>query len=114
MTEAVKVAVLKKHRDNPRLGCWRLSLFEYEGVKLSHTTIWRILVEARSPKLPPQTLYVLKHPFQIWFIDHMHIRTLPSGEKVYSLIVLDGYTRVLPEFGNLLDQRGTRCLLNSA
>ena len=25
----------------------------------------------------------------------MHIRTLPSGEKVYSLIVLDGYTRVL-------------------
>jgi DNA invertase Pin-like site-specific DNA recombinase len=95
VTEGIKAAVLKKHREYPRLGCWRLSLFSYEGVSLSHTTIWRILVEARSPKLPPQILYVLTHPHQIWFIDHMHLKTLPSGQKVYSLIVLDGWSRVL-------------------
>lgn len=35
------------------------------------------------------------HPFQIWFIDHVHLRTLPNGQKVYSLIVLDGWSRVL-------------------
>ncbi len=95
VTDAVKAAVLKKHRENPRLGCWRLSLFDYQGVKLSHTTIWLILMEAEQPQLPPQILYHLTHPYQIWFIDHMHIRTLPDGQKVYSLIVLDGWSRVL-------------------
>jgi transposase InsO family protein len=95
VTEAVRDAVLKTHRNNPRLGCWRLSLFEYAGVQLSHTTIWLILMEAERPKLPPQILYHLTHPHQIWFIDHMHLKTLPDGSKVYSLIVLDGWSRVL-------------------
>jgi hypothetical protein len=95
VTEAVKAAVRGKHRENPRLGCWRLSLFEYEGICLSHTTIWEILVEATSPRLPPQMLYHLTHPHQIWFTLHMHLRTLPDGQKVYSLIVLDGWSRVL-------------------
>ncbi|MBI1930092.1 transposase family protein [Candidatus Poribacteria bacterium] len=95
VTLSVKDAVLKKHRENPRLGCWRLSLFEYEGQKLSHTTIWLILMEAEQPKLPPQVLYHLTHAHQIWFIDHMYLRTLPDGQKIYSLIVLDGWSRVL-------------------
>ena len=87
--------MLKKQGEYPLLGSWRLSLFEYEGVSLCDTTIWRILTEARSPKLPPQILYILTHPFQIWFVDHMHLRTLKNGQKVYSLIVLDGWSRVL-------------------
>ena len=95
ITEEIKVAVLDKHRKNPRLGSWRLSLFEYEGVNISHESIWLILMEARHIKLPPKYLYHLTHPYQIWFIDHMHLRTLPNGQKVYSLIVLDGFTRVL-------------------
>lgn len=95
VTDAVKAAVLKTHRENPRLGCWRLSLFAYEGVALSHTTIWLILMEAEHPKLPPQILYHLTHAHQIWFIDHIYLRTLPDGQKIYSLIVLDGWSRVL-------------------
>lgn len=95
VTKAVKAAVLKKHREFPKLGCWRLSLFEYETQTLSHTTIWRILTEAKTPKLPRQVLYVLSRFHQLWFIDHMHLKTLPNGQKVYSLIVLDGFSRVL-------------------
>lgn len=95
VTEAVKAAVLSKHKQLPELGCWRLSLFEYENQTLSHTTIWRILNEAKRPKLPPEILYVLVRLHQIWFIDHCHLRTLPSGEKIYSLIVIDGLSRML-------------------
>jgi transposase InsO family protein len=95
VTEEIKAAVLQKHSKNPRLGCWRLSLFQYGGQKLSHTTIWRILMEARQPRLPPKFLYHLTHAHQIWFIDHMHLRTLSDGKKVYSLVVLDGFSRVL-------------------
>jgi len=90
VTEETKVAVLEKHRRNLRLGYWRLSLFEYEGQKLCPATIWLILMEAREPRLPPQFHYHLTHSHQIWFIDHMHLRTLPNNQKVYSLIVLDG------------------------
>ena len=95
VTEEIRIAVLDKHRKNPRLGCWRLSLFEYEDQRLSSTSIWFILVEARQPRLLPQFHYHLTHSHQIWFIDHMHLRTLPNGQKVYSLIVLDGFSRVL-------------------
>jgi len=95
VTEEIKAAVLDKHSKNPRLGCWRLSLFEYEGQKLGTTTIWLIIMEARQPKLPPRFLYHLTHTYQIWFIDHMHLRTLSDGQKVYSLVVLDGFSRVL-------------------
>ena len=95
ITEEVKAAVIEKHRKNPRLGSWRLSLFEYEGQTPGHTSIWLILMEARRTRLPPKYLYHLTHPYQIWFIDHMHLRTLPDGQKVYSLIVLDGFSRVL-------------------
>jgi transposase InsO family protein len=95
VTDSVKAAVLSKHKKYPKLGCWRLSLFEYANQTLSHTTIWRIIVEARTPQLPRQALYVLSRFHQLWFIDHMHLKTLPNGQKVYSLIVLDGLSRVL-------------------
>ena len=95
VTEEIKAAVLQMHRKNPRLGCWRLSLFEYDGQQLGPTTIWLILMEARQSRLPPRFLYHLTHTYQIWFIDHMHLRTLSDGQKVYSLVVLDGFSRVL-------------------
>ena len=57
VTEEIRMAVLEKHRKDRLLGCWRLSLFHYEGQKLGHTTIWIILVEARQPRKPPQSLY---------------------------------------------------------
>ncbi len=103
VTAEIRSAVLEKHNRNRRLGCWRLSLFYYEGQKLGHTTIWLILVEARQPRKPPQSLYHLTHyPLyhlthyhQIWFIDHMHLRTLPDGQKVYSLVIVDGMSRAI-------------------
>ncbi|MFC1718638.1 DDE-type integrase/transposase/recombinase [Candidatus Poribacteria bacterium] len=95
VTEEIKAAVLEKYSKNRRLGRWRLSQFEYEGQSLGSTTIWLILVEARQTRLPPQSHYYLTHAHQIWFIDHMHLRTLPNGQKIYSLIVLDGFSRVL-------------------
>ena len=95
VTEEIRVAVLEKHRKNRLLGCWRLSLFQYQEQCLSHTTIWRILVAARQPRLPSQSLYQITHYHQIWFIDHMHLRTLPDGQKVYSLVIVDGMSRVL-------------------
>jgi len=95
VTEEIRVAVLEKHSKNRLLGCWRLSLFHYQGQKLGHTTIWLILVEARKPRKPPQSLYHLTHYHQTWFIDHMHLRTLPDGQKVYSLVIVDGMSRVL-------------------
>ncbi len=95
VTEEIKAAVLEMHRKNLRLGCWRLSLFQYEGQTLGHTTIWLILVEARQSRLPSQPIYHLTHYHQIWFIDHMHLRTLPNGQKVYSLVIVDGMSRVL-------------------
>jgi len=95
VTQEVKASVLEKHRKNPRLGSWRLSLFKYKEVELSHESIWLILMEARHTRLPPEFHYHLTHSHQIWFIDHMHLRTLPDGQKVYSLIVLDGFSRVL-------------------
>ena len=95
VTEEVRMAVLEKHRKNRLLGCWRLSLFQYQEQCLSHTTIWRILVAARQPRLPSQSLYQITHYHQMWFIDHMHLRTLPGGQKVYSLVIVDGMSRVL-------------------
>jgi len=95
VTEEIKAAVIDKRRRNPRLGSWRLSQFQYEDQTLGRTTIWHILVEARQSRLPPQFHYHLTHPHQIWFIDHMHLRTLPNNQKVYSLIVLDGFSRML-------------------
>ncbi len=95
VTDAVKAAVLNKRREYPKLGCWRLSEFEYENQTLSPSTIWRITIEAKPPKLPPKLLYILSRFHQLWFIDHMHLRTLPNGQKVYNLIILDGLSRVL-------------------
>jgi transposase InsO family protein len=95
ITEEIKTAVLDKHRKDPGLGSWRLSLFQYEGIEISYESIRLILMEARHIKLPPKYLYHLTHPYQIWFIDHMHLRTLPNGQKVYSLIILDGFTRFM-------------------
>ena len=95
VTQEVKDEVIKTHKANPKLGCWRLSLFDYDGVQLSSVTIWHILTEAKPPKIPSQPLYILTRFHQIWFIDHCHLRTLPSGQKVYSLIVVDGMSRVL-------------------
>ncbi len=95
VTEEIRIAILEKRRKNPRLGCWRLSLFKYEGETLGRTTIWLILVEARQPRLPSQPIYHLTRYHQIWFIDHMHLRTLPGGQKVYSLVIVDGMSRVL-------------------
>jgi transposase InsO family protein len=95
ITEEVRAAVLEKHHKNPRLGSWRLSLFDYAGQNLKHTSIGFILMKARHVRLPPKYLYNLTHPYQIWFIDHMHLRTLPNGQKVYSLIILDGFTRFM-------------------
>ncbi len=86
---------MEKHSKNRLLGCWRLSLFQYHQQSLSHTTIWRILVAARQPRLPSQPIYHLTHYHQIWFMDHMHVRTLPDGQKVYSLVIVDGMSRVL-------------------
>jgi len=56
VTEEIRIAILEKRRKNPRLGCWRLSLFQYEDQKLGRTTIWLILVEARQPRLPSQPI----------------------------------------------------------
>jgi len=95
VTEEVKTAVIKMHRENPRLGCWRLSLFSYEGVELNSVTIWHIINETKQPKTPSKVLYAITRFHQIWFIDHMHLRTLPNGQKVYSLLVIDGKSRVL-------------------
>ncbi len=95
VTEEIRVAVLEKHSRNRLLGCWRLSLFLYQEQSLSHTTIWRILVAARQPRKLSQPLYHLTHCHQIWFIDHMHLRTLPDGQKVYSLVIVDGMSRVI-------------------
>ena len=95
VTEEIRVAVLEKHSKNRRLGCWRLSQFLYVGQKLGTTTVWHILVEARQPRLPSQPLYHFTHCHQIWFIDHMHLRTLPDGQKVYSLVIVDGMSRVI-------------------
>ena len=95
VTEEIRVAVLEKHSKNRLLGCWRLSLFLYQEQSLSHTTIWRILVAARKPRKLSQPIYHLTHCHQIWFIDHMHLRTLPDGQKVYSLVIVDGMSRVV-------------------
>ncbi len=95
VTEEIRLAVLEKHSKNRLLGCWRLSLFLYQEQTLSHTTIWRILVAARQPRKLSQPLYHLTHCHQIWFIDHMHLRTLPGGQKVYSLVIVDGMSRVI-------------------
>ena len=94
VTEEIRLAVLEKHSKNRLLGCWRLSLFLYQEQRLSHTTIWRILVAARQPRPLSQPIYQLTHYHQIWFIDHMHLRTLPDGQKVYSLVIVDGMSRV--------------------
>jgi len=37
VTQEVKDEVIKTHKANPKLGCWRLSLFDYDGpIKLGH------------------------------------------------------------------------------
>lgn len=95
VTEEIRDAVISKRKQNPRLGCWRLSLFDYENQRLSSVTIWNILNEAKQPPKPSEILYIITHFHQIWFIDHMHLRTLPNGQKVYSLLIVDGMSRVL-------------------
>jgi transposase InsO family protein len=112
ITEEIEADVLEKHRKNPRLGSWRLSLLDYKGQKLGHTSIGVILMKARHTRLPPEFHYHLTHSHQIWFIDHMHLRTLPHGQKVYSLIVLDGFSRVLLSYEICLS-KGARdaCLI---
>ena len=61
LTEEIKAAILEKRRKNPRLGCWRLSLFQYVDQKLGRITIWHVLVEARQPRAPSLPLYNLTH-----------------------------------------------------
>jgi len=95
VNESIKAAVIQTHKENPRLGCWRLSLFSYDNVQLSSVTIWHILNENKQPKKPSEPLYFITHCHQIWFIDHMHLRTLKNGQKVYSLLIVDGMSRVL-------------------
>jgi len=72
VTENVKTAVIKMHKENPRLGCWRLSLFSYEGVELDSVTIWNIINETKQPKSPSEEHYTFTHFHQTWFIDHLH------------------------------------------
>jgi hypothetical protein len=54
-----------------------------------------ILKEAKKPRKEPEVLYAITRFHQIWFIDHMHLRTLPDGQKIYSLIIVDGMSRML-------------------
>lgn len=95
VNENIKAAVIQTHKENPRLGCWRLSLFSYDNVHLSSVTIWHILNENKRPKKPSEPLYIIIRCHQIWFLDHMHLRTLKNGQKVYSLLIIDGMSRVL-------------------
>ena len=88
VTSEVRAEVIATHKHNPKLGCWRLSLFDYDGVQLSSVTIWHILTEAKPPLSPSQPLYILTRFHQVWFIDHCHLRTLKNGQKVYSLILV--------------------------
>jgi len=61
VTDSIKAEVISKHKENPRLGCWRLSLFSYDNQQLSSVTIWHILNENKKPKDPPEILYTITH-----------------------------------------------------
>lgn len=66
-----------------------------------------ILMEVRQPRKPSQPLCQLTHYHQIWFIDHMDLGTLQNGQEVYSLVIVDGMSRVLPS-DEICSSKGAR------
>lgn len=100
------IATVKELQENPRLGAFRLSAaLRQQGIIVSQRTCGRILAKHRAlygrarpdptPRDPKPLPFLAARPHEYWFLDIRYLDHGLGGGRVYSLTVIDGYSRAV-------------------
>ena len=105
--ETISVAdaafIFETIENNPRIGHYRVKMMlNGQGHIIGHTTIWQIIrlfrdvkkAEKIRLKFPDERPLEASFPHEIWFCDIRYL-VKHHGSWVYSIIFIDGYSRMI-------------------
>ena len=100
------IATVQELQENPRLGEFRVAAaLRQQGIYLSPRTCGRILAKNRAlygvqrpdvtPREPKPLPFQATRPHEYWFFDIRYVDHCLGAFKVYSIALLDGYSRAI-------------------
>ena len=100
------IATVKELQENPRLGEFRIhAALRQQGIYLSPRTCGRILAKHRAlygvarpdvaPREPKPLPFQATRPHEYWFFDIRYVDHTLGACKVYTITLLDGYSRAI-------------------
>ncbi len=100
------IATIKELQENPRLGEFRIhAALRQQGIYLSPRTCGRILAKHRAlygvarpavaPREPKPLPFRATRPHEYWFLDIRYLDHRLGAFKVYTITLLDGYSRAI-------------------
>ncbi len=100
------IATVKELQENPRLGEFRIhAALRQQGIYLSPRTCGRILAKHRAlygvpqpavtPREPKPLPFRPTRPHEYWFFDIRYVDHQLGHFKVYTITLLDGYSRAI-------------------
>src|SRR5919108_512932 len=107
LTLPLMVKIYHLQRKYPRAGEFRIwTLLDKEGIQISQRTVGRAMAfnrivyddlrrPAKEKKPSKPHPYKAQFRHQYWFIDVRHLDTRIDGKKVYSICILEGYSRTI-------------------
>lgn len=127
ISESIKNEIIARQKSLPTFGLKKLQNFmqRFDGIKVSHNTIKKVLKEAEefNPKLaqpkkrkPPQIRrFERARPMQMWQTDITSYVIPRSGNRVYLVVFLDDHSRYIVSWAMALKQTGEfviKCLVD--
>ena len=106
--------------NNPLLGHYRVKMaLDALGYRYGHTTVWQMVAlykqahpqPPREPRLPnpDERPRQATAPHQVWFVDLRYLVQI-EGQWLYSILILDGYSRAIVGAGCYERQNLSRML----
>ncbi len=100
------IATVKELQENPRLGEFRIhAALRQQGIYLSPRTCGRILAKHRAlyglkrpvvaPREPKPHPFRATRPHEYWFLDIRYVDHQLGKFKVYTITLLEGYSRAI-------------------
>ncbi len=100
------IATVKELQENPRLGAFRIAAaLRQQGISLSPRTCGRILAKNRklygvqlptvAPREPKPLPFQATRPHKYWFFDIRYVDHHLGDFKVYTITLLDGFSRAV-------------------
>jgi transposase len=107
------IFILETIENNPRIGHYRVKMaLNGRGRIIGHTTVWQIIRLFRDAKkrekrerlkMPDEAPPEASSPHEIWFCDIRYL-VKHKGSWVYSIVFIDGYSRMMLAGGACLRQ----------